>query len=376
MPTFPVGGVRGAAVLPTSSVASGRWSAMEVFKYRGQGEWPDANRVQTTDIIFGSDTSPYVFAYPWEPGFGTKYADPSTAVTALSFDVQFTFPATDVAVTFNSGAKLHVYPWDAGFGTRYATVGTLTGNYEGLSFSPENDAIVFGLSSSTWQAAYPFTSGTGVGSRYASPATPLDATVFSTAFHPDGNYLALGATFTSATLLFVYEWSASTGYGSKVANPATLPPSTVIGIAWHPDGTDIVTASTATPFQAAYPWLGSSFGTKYADPAVGIGAVSRDVSMHPDGDAVIFTRDASPWLHAYAWSAGYGTKFADPASTPSDQGRHIEFSQDGLAVAYANDATPYAHAWEWSPSGFGTKYANPATLPGSSRTRAMSFAAT
>jgi len=45
---------------------------------------PDSN-----DVAVAHQTSPFVTAYPWSSGFGTKYANPSTLPTGDGFGVAF-----------------------------------------------------------------------------------------------------------------------------------------------------------------------------------------------------------------------------------------------------------------------------------------------
>jgi hypothetical protein len=41
------------------------------------------------DIAVAHDGSPHVSTFPWNPGFGTKYADPPTAIPDTGFGVAF-----------------------------------------------------------------------------------------------------------------------------------------------------------------------------------------------------------------------------------------------------------------------------------------------
>ncbi len=41
------------------------------------------------DIVVGNLSSPFVSAYPWSSGFGTKYSDPSTLPTGNGRGVAF-----------------------------------------------------------------------------------------------------------------------------------------------------------------------------------------------------------------------------------------------------------------------------------------------
>ena len=43
----------------------------------------------STYIVLGVASSPFVVAYPWSAGFGTKYADPATLPTSAANAVAF-----------------------------------------------------------------------------------------------------------------------------------------------------------------------------------------------------------------------------------------------------------------------------------------------
>ena len=80
---------------------------------------------QTGDIFVAGDTSPYIHAYEFGAGFGTKYADPATLPTGQVNQVAINNANTNVAVAMNTSPGVHVYPWSAGFGTKYANPATL-----------------------------------------------------------------------------------------------------------------------------------------------------------------------------------------------------------------------------------------------------------
>ena len=79
-------------------------------------------------------------------------------------------------------------------------------------------------------SVYPWTSGTGFGTRYADPATLPGTNGFSVAFSTDGNDIAVG--YDTSPFVSVYPWTSGTGFGAKYADPATLPAGTVLFIDW------------------------------------------------------------------------------------------------------------------------------------------------
>jgi len=81
-------------------------------------------------------------------------------------------------------------------------------------------------------------------------------------------YIAIAHNTSPYTSL--YPWSAGSGFGTKYANPGTALPgsSTGNGVAFSADGDAIAIAYDVTPYGSVYAWsAGSGFGSKYADPA-------------------------------------------------------------------------------------------------------------
>jgi hypothetical protein len=81
--------------------------------------------------------SPWVYAYPWSSGFGTKYTAPATPPTGNGQGVTFDVLGANIAVAHTTTPFISAYPWSSGFGTKYADPSTLpTGNGNGVTFSP------------------------------------------------------------------------------------------------------------------------------------------------------------------------------------------------------------------------------------------------
>lgn len=78
-----------------------------------------------SSIAVATYNTPYVSAYPWSSGFGTKYADPSTSVGGVGRDVAFNPAGTAIAIAGDITPFVSAYPWSAGFGTKYADPSTL-----------------------------------------------------------------------------------------------------------------------------------------------------------------------------------------------------------------------------------------------------------
>jgi hypothetical protein len=71
-----------------------------------------------SDIALAGWDSPYVWAYPWVPGFGVKYANPATLPTGNAYTAAFyqTATVTDLAIAHDTSPAVSVYPWTLGVG--------------------------------------------------------------------------------------------------------------------------------------------------------------------------------------------------------------------------------------------------------------------
>lgn len=331
--------------------------------------------VFTDDLAVGLNASPFVSVYRFSTssGFGTKYANPATLPPALCQDVAFSSAGTDIAVATNDSPYIHVYPWttELGFGTKYANPATLPGGTgRGVAFSPAGNAIAVAHTTSPFITAYPWTTGSGFGTKYADPATlPGISLAQKVSFHPSGASIGVVSGTFGSPFIFVYPWTVGSGFGTKYANPATLPGNSgtfgqASGLDFSSSGNDLAVGSNGTPFIQIYPWSNATgFGTKYADPATlptqNIGPVKfapNDLNVACGGGDGVLT---------YPWSSGtgFGTKHSNPSGF-TDVVNGIAFNADGLSVALATNTSPYIYAYRFTTgAGFGVKYANPATLP-------------
>ena len=88
-----------------------------------------------SDIAVAHDLSPFVTAYPWSSGFGTKYTNPGTLPAGTGRSVAFS--ANDIAIAHDTSPRVTAYPWSSGFGTKYTNPGTLpTSDCRGVAFRP------------------------------------------------------------------------------------------------------------------------------------------------------------------------------------------------------------------------------------------------
>jgi WD40 repeat protein len=125
---------------------------------------------QEEQVVLALEASPYVSAYPFISSWGTKYADPATLPTGLGLDVSFSGTG-HVAVAHQTSPYVTAYPFGgSGFGTKYANPSTaIPGNAGGIDFSPDQKNIVVGTGGdSPFMQMYSWSSGWGT--KYSDPA--------------------------------------------------------------------------------------------------------------------------------------------------------------------------------------------------------------
>jgi hypothetical protein len=303
-----------------------------------------------TLIAVSHETTPFITAYPFNAGFGTKFSNPATLPPSRGNAVAFSPTANNLGVA-QSTDSITAYPFSpSGFGTRYANPVPAVGSSQGASVDLNGTDLAFGnnFSGNIW--VYPFTSG--FGTRYANPASLPGNTVSGIKFRPGDIAMSVAGATPS---LAVYPWSTGFGFGTRYANPASAPAGTIAnGIDFT--SSQIAIAHNTSPRVTAYPFT-TGFGTKYADPATLPSGNGLAVRIR-DNDIVVGTA-TTPFIAAYPFTAsGFGTKYADPAVVPDNGASGLSFR--GNEVAVAHGLSPFVTVYPFI-SGFGTKYANPAT---------------
>jgi len=173
-----------------------------------------------TSVSLASASSPYVTAYDWDSGFGTKYSDPSVIASDVSY---------------------------------YQLVAT-------------NTAVIAPLLNSPRVTAYQWTGGVGFGSKYSDPSSsPIGMNAYSITKTPGA--VIIGGN--GSPYIYAYDWSDINGFGTEYSDPQTLPAAFIRGLKFNEETSDVIAACfSSSPYVSAYPWSDvSGFGTKYSDPS-------------------------------------------------------------------------------------------------------------
>lgn len=321
------------------------------------------------DVIFTQNNSPYLNAYKWtSSGFGTRYANPSTAVLSVgtgslnSIDVSKN--GQNILLSSFESPYIIAYKWSTlGFGTKYSNPATLpTTVIQEARFNPANElSIVAAAGDSVLCAGYAWSSS-GFGTKYANPTSFATYSQYTACFNPDGNVAVIGGEDTP----YIHAWAwSSSGFGTKYSNPSTLITTinydAVSQAKFDNTGNNLIVGSYYnSPIVHAYQW-NNGFGTKYAAPATAMTYNAYTVSINIRNNVALFGSNSD--FHAYQWNPGYGTKFAAPATTLGGTASYNSvFSPFDKDVFIGSQSSPYVHAYKWN-NGFGTKYSSPTTLP-------------
>jgi hypothetical protein len=280
-----------------------------------------------------------------------------------------------IAISSYSTPYITAYPWSSGsgFGARYANPSSLPTPYcTNVTFNYPGTAIAVSYNNSPFLAAYPWSAASGFGAKYTNPVTLPNAGAIGRdiKFHPANTAVAMVYEQGSSPYLAIYNWSDS-GFGTKLGAPAQPPVGWCKGVKFNPAGSVIAIVYDVFPFISAYTWSASGFQSKFTNPAPQIpdyfyGAFGVD--FNPAGTAVAISYYGTPGVqvHAFSSATGFGTKYADPATPPQASPGYtfgVVFNPAGNSIAVSTELSPFVYAYPWSnATGFGTKYANPANL--------------
>lgn len=313
-----------------------------------------------TAFIIGHLNSPFITAWAFNTtnGFGSKFSQPATLPS--TFLTTSTFDENGAVIwTTNNGVYAHAWS-NTGFGTKYADPAIQPSGFQrGVHIHPSKNAVAVS-STTTGVSAYPWSSSTGFGTRYALPSPAFGN--MGCRFFPNGNLIAVA--HSASPYVGVYNWSS--GFGSRYSNPSTLttrtPSDAGNPIAVSPNNDAILFGlGYGTPAEVVgYAW-NNGFSTKYSNaPNAPSAGTFYAIAFSPD-NANVF---ASGSAQTYQWSSstGFGTRYSTPSGGNNlDGARGTIWTSNFIAAQDTGD--PGISVWQWN-NGFGTKYSNPASTNG------------
>jgi hypothetical protein len=184
-------------------------------------------------VAVAHNVSPFISVYPWSAsGFGTKVANPSTLPTGGPSTLGMTacvFTSTnDALLMSNYGSPyIQAYAWSGGFGTKYSNPSTLpTGSSYAITMNNANSAVAVTMDSSPYIHVYAWSSGSGFGTKYSNPSTTAVFQGGKIQFSNDDAAIITSGTYNGGGTnpgVQAYAWSNSTGFGSAYSAPSSFP---------------------------------------------------------------------------------------------------------------------------------------------------------
>lgn len=308
-------------------------------------------------IIVSMSSSPYLSGIQFSDsdGFGTVISNPATLPTNGLTSCILNKENTAILCTDNSANSVLAYAWSKGFGTKYANPSTAISSCTSAIFNSLSN-LIFVKGSGIY--AYDWSNSTGFGAKYTNPTTqPPGGTSGDVA--SGGNFSANTGYVVTGDFNNPYLWgySFSGGFNTKFANPSTGVFGYLSDVKIF--GNDLVCARGGTPYLHAYASNFTGFGTKYADPPITTGAYY--LATTPTLNAIFYSYSVTYSLGAIKWtpSGGWGTQYSNLDSTYGTSNR-LAVNSKGNVVVMSKSTTPYLSAVKWDYiNGFGIKYNNP-----------------
>jgi hypothetical protein len=318
--------------------------------------------------VAGNSSSPSIAVYGWSSitGAGSKYADPSTLVSAAANITFNDFQTGSALFVANATTPfVHGYGWSAssGFGAKFSNPATLpTGAVNVLKMNTAGDCLACTLNEVIPRMSVYSVSSTGFSSLFTNGLGTGIESIYGTSFNFSDTVIAIGGYTTgyAASYLRAYIWSNSSGYGTKYTNPPE-PPMAATSITFNNTGDVIFYGGSGVCKAKAW---SNGFGTDYAaSPNFGSGVVQEIAWDNTNSKIAVAVAAASPYINVYNWSNGFGSKIANPTTLPSGTGAlgvSFNYNNSTIAVTTTNNVPSI---YPWSSAGFGTKFANISSAP-------------
>ena len=171
------------------------------------------------------------YTYPWTPGtgFGTLYAAAAIPPNGTCRASVFSDAGDRIAAGWDASPFAGIWPWTAGtgFGARWTNPSGLS-TVQSMHWHPSGTALAIGLSTFPVLHIRRITS-TAWGTAYSYPGTAVGGSLgWSVSFNRAGNAVAIGYQ-TASPYFDVYAFDLTSGIGTKYAAPATIPETQVHG---------------------------------------------------------------------------------------------------------------------------------------------------
>jgi hypothetical protein len=121
-------------------------------------------------VVFALGFSAVVYAWS-ASGFGSQFSGPGVPTDSIDA-AAFSKTGDAIAMAVRSSPYIAAYAWSSGFGTRFSDPSVLpAGAGRDISFSPDNKAVAIAHDTSPYISAYSWSDSTGFGAKFSNPAT-------------------------------------------------------------------------------------------------------------------------------------------------------------------------------------------------------------
>lgn len=331
----------------------------------------------STAVVVSSNGSPFIHAYHWNMKYGglmSKLPNPSSLPVSFVKEARFTNSGDFIVAGVNnsvSGMVCWRFSTATGFGAMQTAADLESSSaVEGVAVSSRDDAVFAaheGKITNRKSAITAWRFGpTGFGSKYEHHVALMNTIYAMTGVDFNKAQSAVVGSTTSSPYIAAVEWSSSTGFGVAYSSPATLPPANGHRkVRFSPKNGVVAITNASSPYITAYRFGQGGFGLKYSDPSSLPTGAGQDVAFSPDESAIVVTHQTSPFVTAYKWSSsGFGVKLSNPSSLPGGTGGGVKFSSDGKGLIVAGAGTVPIAVYEWNKdTGFGVRLSTSVAMP-------------
>jgi hypothetical protein len=336
-----------------------------------------ANKSKLNYLSVMSTSSPFIQLYPWTRGvgIGTKFSDPATAATAQSSTLRcgskFSTSSNYFISTSSSSPFIQAYQvTNTGFGSRVSNPASAPSSAVAVNFTPSNKDVI--VNKNNVPSAWPWT-GSAFGTRYTdSTSTMTYGNTYGGGVSAVADDVFQGGS-QSTTVMNAWAFTSGTGWGARYSTPAYLSTGTnYLGFSTNPSGTLLMTTGVSPRIQLINWNPGVGFGTQIATSGFNEsnrGSFDQTGKFYLDVYSNIYAGVPSPYIFFGIYpvsTSGFGTRISGPSLTSSGGTHNFAngvFSPYGTEIVMSSTINNSIYAYPFNGSSIGTRYSDPANLP-------------
>jgi len=267
-----------------------------------------------TLIAFGTrDIVQNVYSFS-SSGYGTRYASPTAGDYSNRSYVRFNSAGSVLFYSWNNQDTneyaLEAWAFSNGFGSRFANSPTNRA-FQKIDVNKISSDVVY----DNFRAR---AFNNGWGSEYSQAVGIVGQSVSTFKFSDNGTLVVGPLNDGSNAGINAYPWTTGSGFGTRYNSPATFSSANSNRTTVNSNASVVAMVFGQSPFVAAYPFS-SGFGSKYSDPSSALpNSTPVYLAFSKTGSAISIVSQINPFITTYAFSNGFGTKYSNPASLPNN----------------------------------------------------------